>query len=543
MLSVDFGTSSTAAAIRDQQGRLHDVPLSSTTAAIPSAVLYTKGRMIVVGEAAVQAAGTDPQAFDPTPKRRLAEPEVMLAGMFVPVTDLVAAVLADVLSKAAAVTGEQPGEVVLTYPEHWGPALQQKLATAGEVAGIDDRRLRLVGDANAAAGFYTASGAGFPVGARVAVFDFGAGTCQVAVLDKRSDGTFAVVASDGIDGLGGLDLEARIHSWVLRQLSAVNPALAAEMSGPVNTAALQLTDSIRTAKEALSDVGSASIVVTGATGNVQLQLTRGEFDQLIRADVDRAVRLTESVLFQANLTRPVEEQVTIHLTGGSSRIPLVQTRLAALGPIDVLDNPRSVVTHGALRATPTPQNWKSTKPAQELPVTGRKKRRAHGDGPPSDREKSRRRIRITSTMRKWAAGIALVAIVASGVGVAGMMIYQGFFVPKPTPQASYAAPTTTVPPAPKVPTALEFTVNVIVTENVCAPDGNCQYKYTIEPKYIGQHPLPETPFTVFYEVTGGHAPQPGEFTVHKDQAKILKDVVLDGPPGAQLRAIVKNVTG
>lgn len=151
-------------------------------------------------------------------------------------------------------------------------------------------------------------------------------------------------------------------------------------------------------------------------------------------------------------------------------------------------------------------------------------------------------MRVSSTVRKWSAGLALVALVASGVGIAAVMIFGSMLSPKPAQQASTPR-TTLAAPSPKVPTPWEFTVNVIVTDNTCAPDGNCAYKYTIEPKYIGLHPLPETPFTVFYEVTGGHQPQKGEFTVHKDQAKILKDVVLEGPPEAQLEAVVMNVTG
>ena len=69
------------------------------------------------------------------------------------------------------------------------------------------------------------------------------------------------------------------------------------------------------------------------------------------------------------------------------------------------------------------------------------------------------------------------------------------------------------------------------------------YKYTIDPKYIGFHPLPTTPFTVKYEVHGGAVPQPGEFTVEGNQARIFKDVVLEGPPAAQLQAVVMQVVG
>jgi hypothetical protein len=151
-------------------------------------------------------------------------------------------------------------------------------------------------------------------------------------------------------------------------------------------------------------------------------------------------------------------------------------------------------------------------------------------------------MQVSSTVRKWSAGLALLAILASGVGIAAVMIFGSMTGPKPSERV--ATPRSTLaPPQPKVPTPVEFAIGVVVTDQTCAPDAVCSYKYTIEPKYIGLHPLPETPFTVVYEVLGGNAPQTGEFTVHKDQAQILKDVVLEGPPGAQLKAHVTSVTG
>lgn len=145
-----------------------------------------------------------------------------------------------------------------------------------------------------------------------------------------------------------------------------------------------------------------------------------------------------------------------------------------------------------------------------------------------------------SALRKWLAALALVAMVAGGIGIAAVVITGDM---SSTP-ASQAAPRTTLaPPAPKMPTPVEFNVEVVVTDQQCVPGGGCTYQYTIQPKYIGLHPLPETPFTVSYEVIGGNEPQKGEFTVHKDQAKILKDVMLEGPPAAQLNAKVLQVTG
>lgn len=152
-------------------------------------------------------------------------------------------------------------------------------------------------------------------------------------------------------------------------------------------------------------------------------------------------------------------------------------------------------------------------------------------------------MRISSVVRKWSAGVALLALLASGVGIAAVMIFGSGGA---SDQASRATTprTTLAPRPPKVPTPFEFTVNVVVTDRQCPPESpTCTYKYTIEPKYIGLHPLPQTPVTVFYEVVGGNTPQKGEFTVHNDQARILKDVVLEGAPAAQLKANVLQVAG
>jgi hypothetical protein len=144
-------------------------------------------------------------------------------------------------------------------------------------------------------------------------------------------------------------------------------------------------------------------------------------------------------------------------------------------------------------------------------------------------------------LRRLLAALAIFAMLAGGVGVASMLIFSDRTQPGalPTTTSRFTPP----PPPPSVPTVKEFTIKVVVAEQNCNPGPGCVYKYTIEPKYIGFHPLPTTPFTVKYEVQGGNQPQPGEFTVEGSQAKIFKDVVLEGPPAAQLQAVVLQVIG
>jgi hypothetical protein len=142
-------------------------------------------------------------------------------------------------------------------------------------------------------------------------------------------------------------------------------------------------------------------------------------------------------------------------------------------------------------------------------------------------------------IRRLLAALAIIGMLASGVGIASLLVFS-----KPDQQQT-AAPVRTPPPPPppSVPTAKEFLVGVNVTAQTCDPNGSCLYTYTIDPKYVGLHPFPETPFTVEYQVLGGREPQPGKFTVTGQNAEILKDVQVEGPPNARLTAAVLQVVG
>ncbi len=387
-LAIDFGSSNTAAAFRDRHGHVQEVRLSATGTLMPSGVFFDGSRFLV-GRTALQAAFTSPEAFEPSPKRRLADREIFLAGSMVPVTKMVAAVFAEVLAKSSGVMGGAPDVIVVTHPDQWSGPLQELLAEGALAGGVDPDRMRMVSEAQAAAWFYAKSAADVPAGSRLVVFDFGAGTCDVAVLDKQPDQTFAVIASDGLDGLGGQDLDARIQAWVRRQLGVSDPVLLAEVNEPASIATrLTLNDRIRDAKEALSEASSAAIVVAAGANTQVLQLTRDEFDEIIAADIGRAVDLTKRVMAEADERVPSTQTPTIYLTGGSSHIPLVHSRLAELGPLGVLGDPKTVVVQGALytpqaspvSAPPPPQPPPPTSgpPSGQFPSA-----QSHGGPPPS----------------------------------------------------------------------------------------------------------------------------------------------------------------
>ena len=98
-------------------------------------------------------------------------------------------------------------------------------------------------------------------------------------------------------------------------------------------------------------------------------------------------------------------------------------------------------------------------------------------------------------VRRLIAALAIFAVAATGIGVSLAMI-SAKDQPAPT-----AARTSLPAPTPKVPTPAEFQIGVVVTDQNCAGPNGCVYKYRVEPKYLGLHPLPDNEIKVIYQVT------------------------------------------
>ncbi|HVL84586.1 MAG TPA: Hsp70 family protein, partial [Pseudonocardia sp.] len=348
MLLLDFGTTNTAAAVRSVDGSVRPVRLGSNADQMPSCV-FADGDQLVVGEPAAMRALAAPDRFEATPKRRVGEEAVHLGGRDVPVVEIVAAVLRQASSRAAAVAGGRaPSHLVLTHPEAWGRVRRDQLAQAAHAAGLSV--VTLLPEPVAAACWYV-RGARVAPGSRVAVFDFGGGTCDVAVLraDPAEATGFVVEASDGEDRLGGEHVDRALIEWVGGQLRAEGRAeLADQLEDPADPGPLlTLRDQVRAAKHALSEYPDAHVAVGSGRAALSLMITVEEFERLIAPDVDRAVELTRRVLDAAGCAPAGLAQ--FYLTGGSSLIPLVGRRLAALlgrAPA-TLDDPKLVVAMGA----------------------------------------------------------------------------------------------------------------------------------------------------------------------------------------------------
>lgn len=102
-------------------------------------------------------------------------------------------------------------------------------------------------------------------------------------------------------------------------------------------------------------------------------------------------------------------------------------------------------------------------------------------------------------------------------------------------------PSSTPSPVASPPTAADFVIGVVVTEQKCFGSAGCIYHYTVNPQYLSAKPLPDKT-TVIFKVTGGDQDQIGNFTIDGDgTATFDRETVIDGPEGADLQATVTQV--
>jgi molecular chaperone DnaK len=350
VLAVDVGTSNTAAMVRTPDGR-HRTLLFDGAPLMPSAVYLTPEGRLLVGRDAERHARIDPGRFEPSPKRRVDDGEVLLGDAEVPVARLFGAVLERVSAEAHRVLGGPPHEVRLTHPARWAQRRREVLLAAARLAGLPEPRL--VPEPVAAASYFTAVlGATVPVGRCLAVYDLGGGTFDATVVRRTPHG-FDVLAEDGLADVGGLDFDQAIVAHLGRTVAADSPqwtALLTPGDAAGRRARRTLYDDVRAAKEMLSRTTSADIPLPVL--ELEARLTRPELEALVRPYLQRTVSCLARVLATAGLAAP--QLAGIFLVGGSSRIPLAAHLIhAELGMAPTtLEQPETVVVQGALTILP-----------------------------------------------------------------------------------------------------------------------------------------------------------------------------------------------
>ena len=352
VLSIDFGTTNTAAAFALLGQPPQAVRLSSRTDQLPSCVIRLESGTRV-GDAARNAMMAAPESFVEAPKSLLGQHSVLLGAGEVTVVEIVADVLRVVVEKAQRVAGGQTlGSAILTHPQDWGGARLDALREAWALVGVD-APVRLVSEPVAAV-TKLALAAPPPSGSRVAVLDYGGGTCDVAVLEVTTEAAqpLRVLAHGGNPDLGGRRLDRLALEWVYRQLPRdVVEALQQDLG-----ASRTLMDQVRLAKEDLSEHEYADVAIQVGGRPASVQISRQEFEQTIAAEIDAVNALVGNVLAQADVSP--QDLHALYLTGGSSSVRAVVTAMTTLigdRPATLLD-PKLVVALGAHEAAaPAPR--------------------------------------------------------------------------------------------------------------------------------------------------------------------------------------------
>ena len=205
-LGVDIGSSAVTAAVADSSG-VETVGLGRRSPRMPALVHVTPDGTILTGDDAVRATDLEPTWTARLLCRRLDDPApIQLGERTCEVTDLLSTVLWDVLDRVTTLRGAAPEHVVLTRPAALGPRGRDLLAAAAGRAGRPDATTTT---APLACGTWFAR-AGRP-GGRFAVYDFGGGAVETAVLRADAQGVELVGPPDGVPHLGGVELDELVR--------------------------------------------------------------------------------------------------------------------------------------------------------------------------------------------------------------------------------------------------------------------------------------------------------------------------------------------
>ncbi len=348
VLGIDLGTTNSSCAVFEGRD-IVIVPNGRGMRSTPSIVSLLEDGTLIVGEAAKNQAVAHPERTVRWVKRHMGKGEsICLAQSKYRPEELSAEILRSLKRDAEAYYGETLTDAVITVPAYFSEPQRRATRAAGELAGLKVRRL--LNEPTAAALAYTwYRNRSVPEDGEEAlalVYDLGGGTFDVTVLSIRGRDC-KVLATCGDNALGGADFDKKLFDHVS---SVLVPQLGERVaSDPLLTQ--QLLDlAERTKIElSLSEKVTMTLPFAGVGGEVHpsFTVTRDEFEDLIRGDIDRTLALVGQALSEAG--RVPSNVDRLILSGGSSRIPLVRRLLKEyLGrEAESRVNPEEVVSMGA----------------------------------------------------------------------------------------------------------------------------------------------------------------------------------------------------
>ncbi len=311
----------------------------------PSIVAFVDGGERKIGDPAKRQAITNPEKTIFSIKRFMGEnwdqvqdeikrvpykvvkgdnntPRVDIDGRLYTAQEISAMILQKMKKTAEDYLGQEVTDAVITVPAYFNDAQRQATKEAGEIAGLNVRRI--VNEPTAAALAYGLDKANKDL--KIAVFDLGGGTFDVSILEL-GDGVFEVKSTNGDTHLGGDDFDHVIIDWLAEEFK--NDEGIDLRHDPM--ALQRLKEAAEKAKIELSSTTSTEInlpyimPVNGIPKHLVRTLTRAKFEQLADKLIRACIEPCRNALRDAGLnTSDIDEVI---LVGGSTRIPAVQAEV------------------------------------------------------------------------------------------------------------------------------------------------------------------------------------------------------------------------
>ena len=341
IIGIDLGTTNSCVAVLEGNEPVV-IANSEGKRTTPSIVAFVEGGERKVGDPAKRQAITNPEKTIFSIKRFMGEtydqvqkeigrvpykvvrgdnntPRVDIEGRLYTPQEISAMVLQNMKKTAEDYLGQEVTEAVITVPAYFSDAQRQATKEAGEIAGLNVRRI--VNEPTAASLAYGLDKTNKDM--KIAVFDLGGGTFDISILEL-GDGVFEVKSTNGDTHLGGDDFDHVIIDWLAEEFLREEGVDLRK-----DPMALQrLKEAAEKAKIELSSTTSTEInlpyimPVNGVPKHLVKTLTRAKFEQLADSLIQACIEPCRQSLKDAGLsTSDIDEVI---LVGGSTRIPAVQ---------------------------------------------------------------------------------------------------------------------------------------------------------------------------------------------------------------------------
>lgn len=366
IIGIDLGTTNSCVSVLEGNEPIV-IANSEGKRTTPSVVAFIEGGERKVGDPAKRQAITNPTKTIYSIKRFMGEtyahaesevgrvpykvvkgdnntPRVDIDGRLYTPQEISAIILQKMKKTAEDYLGAEVTDAVITVPAYFNDAQRQATKEAGEIAGLNVRRI--VNEPTAASLAYGLDKSNRDM--KIAVFDLGGGTFDISILEL-GDGVFEVRSTNGDTHLGGDDFDQVIIDWLAEEFKAEEGIDLRH-----DAMALQrLKEAAEKAKIELSSATSTDInlpyimPVNGVPKHLVRQLTRAKFEQLADRLIQACIAPCEQAMRDAGLGKSDIDEVI--LVGGSTRIPAIQAiveRIFGKAPSKGV-NPDEVVAVGA----------------------------------------------------------------------------------------------------------------------------------------------------------------------------------------------------